>query len=310
MLGHLLSCVVQPWSQAKFDRLFTPLAPNGAPPQLLARIYREYQAALPDEFVPPQHKHYRELVQRWLGPSVSFAHLDGPSQKRLYTLYSCCFERSETFNFQLAQWRNDPDFRQYLMETREALVADLRALEDAEQQRRTHFSRWFEWRASAIDLSGATLLDLIKQMSPDDWHELVLRWDWDVGVDELNWITSQRTCDRATALYALCSARPSLIATTLDRGRHRLFVRTLAARLEGGFYPNAELGLQLSMRQRMEFEREIAAARATGESPWQLTTDLVTHRGRTHAPRYTLADGQVRYHYEYWLEHVAPRLKR
>jgi hypothetical protein len=64
------------------------------------------------------------------------------------------------------------------------------------------------------------------------------------------------------------------------------------------------------MRTRIAFEQEIETARATGESPWQLTTDLVTHPGRPHRPKYTLADGQVRYHYDYWLEHVAPRTKR
>jgi hypothetical protein len=310
MLGNLIARVVQPWTEAKYDRLFTPFAPNGAPPQLLANLYHEYQAALPDEFVPAQHKHFRELIQDVFGRCVSFDQLDGPALKRAYALYACCFERGETFNFQLAQWRGDPCFRALLNEGRERVIVDLLVQEQAERTRRARLSRWYECRAAAIDLKGASLLDLIKQMSPDDWHEIVLRWDWDGSVDELNWITSQRSCDRATALYALCSARPSLIATTLDRGRHRLFIRTLAARLEGGFYPNAELGLQLSMRQRTEFEREIATARATGESPWQLTTDLVTHRGRTHAPKYTLADGQVRYHYEHWLEHLAPGLKR
>lgn len=310
MLENLLARVVQPWSEGRHDHLFTPFAPNGAPPQVLARLYGEYADALPEEFVPPQHAHYRALVQRVFGTDASIARLDDPALKRVYALYACCFERAETFNFQLTQWRAEPAFRNLLAQTREVVIADLLALEAAEQQRRAHFSRWYEWRASDIDLKGATLLDLIQQMGADDWHEIVLHWDWNGDVAEVNWITSQRACDRATALYALCSLKPGLVATTTDKGRHRLFVRSLAARLEGGFYPNAELGLDLPTRTRLAFAQEIDAARATGESPWRLTSDLLTHRGRKPAPKYTLADGQLRYHYDYWLAHVAPRDKR
>lgn len=306
MLQDLLSRVVQPWTEARHDRLFTPFAPNGAPPQLLARIYREYEAALPGEFVPPQHKHFRQGVQNLLGKAADLTLLHDATLKSVFALYTACFEPSETFNFQLAQSRADPAFRHTLTTIRNAVIADLLDLEHAEAQRRAHFSRWYEWRAASIDIEGATLLDLIKQMSPDDWHEIVLHWDWDGGVKEIDWITSQRTCDRATALYALCSLKPGLVATTLDQGRNRLFTRALAARLEGGFYPNAELRLDLPMRTRLAFARELEAARATGESPWQLESELLIHRGRAHAPKYTLADGEARYHYDHWLAHVAP----
>jgi len=302
----LIARAVQPWTEARHDRLFTPFAPNGAPPQLLARLYREYEDALPDEFVPAQYKHFRELVQDVFGKDVDIIRLSDPALKRIYALYACCFERSETVHFQLTQWRADPCMRALMAEARQRVIVDLLLQEEAERTRRTHYSRWYECRAAEIDLQGATLLDLVKQMSPDDWHELALRWDWDAGVEEMSWITAQRTCDRATALYVLCSLRPGLVATTLDQGRDRPFVRALAARLEGGFYPNADLALGVSMRVRRDFEREIESARATGESPWQLTNDLINHRGRPHAPKYTFADGQVRYHYDYWLAHVAP----
>jgi hypothetical protein len=310
MLGDFISRVVQPWTEARYDRLFTPFAPNGAPAQLLARIFREYEAAQPDEFVPPQHKHFRAEVQRLLGKAADLTLLHDTTLKVVYALYAACFERAETFNFQLAQWRSDPAFRHTLMNARAAVVADRLAHGDEEERRRAHFSRWYEWRAAEVDLKGDTLHDFIKQMAPDDWHEMILRWDWDAGADEINWITAQRTCDRATAVYALCAARPGVVAASLDQGRHRPFVRALAARLENGFYPIAELELRLSMRQRRDFEREIETARATGESPWQLTNDLITHRGRAHAPKYTLEGGQVRYHYDYWLKHIAPRRKR
>lgn len=310
MLANLISRAVQPWTAAKYDPLFTPFAPNGAPPQLLARLYREYEAALPGEFVPPQHKHFRAMVDRVFGAGVNIALLDGQALKRVYALYVCCFELAETFQFQLAQWRDDKALRDLLQDARAEVVADLLEQSAAERARRLHYSRWYEWRAADIDLQGATTLELIQQMSPDDWHEIVLRWDWDAGVEEIKWITAQQRCDRATALYALCSLRPGIVANTVDRGRYRSFVRALAARLEGGLYPTADLSLALPTRTRIDFAQELESARSTGEPPWRLEPEHLTHPGRAHAPKYTLADGQVRFHYDHWLAHIASGRKR
>lgn len=310
MLVNLISRAVQPWTAAKYDPLFTPFAPNGAPPQLLARLYREYEAALPDEFVPPQHKHFRAVVARVFGPDADVARLSDAPLKRVYALYVCCFELAETFQFQLAQWRDEKPFRDLMQETRAEVIADLLEQNAADRARRAHFSRWYEWRAADIDLKGDTLLSLIQQMSPDDWHEIVLRWDWDAGVEEIKWITAQQTCDRATALFVLCTLRPGLIANTVDRGRYRPFVRALAARLEGGLYPIADLSLSLPTRTRIDFTHELECARATGEPPWRLEPEHLSHRGRAHSPKYTLSDGAVRYHYDHWLAHVAAGRKR
>jgi hypothetical protein len=304
MLAKLLARVVN--SDARYDHLFTPFAPNGAPAQLMARLYRQYEDALADEVAPPQHAHFRALVANTVGAEV-IGRLDGPALKRVYAAYAACFERAETYQFQLAQWRSDRVFRQALTEARGRVVTDLLAHADAERARRAHFSRWNECQAATPNLRGETLLDLIAQMTPDDWHEIVQRWDWDAGVSELNWITSQRACDRATAVFALCAGRPGLVATAPhNAGAHGGFIRALAGRLEGGFYPKAELGLGLSLRTRRRFEQEIETARATGESPWQLPDDLLTRPGvRAAEPKYTLRDGAVRYHYEYWLRRIA-----
>ena len=54
-----------------------------------------------------------------------------------------------------------------------------------------------------------------------------------MGVAELEWITAQRTCDRATAVFALCSGSPGEVATRRTRhDDHAGFVRELAARIE------------------------------------------------------------------------------
>ena len=149
-------------------------------------------------------------------------------------------------------------------------------------------------------------------MKPDDWHEIVLDWNWDYGVTELEWITSRPDCDRATALAAYCAGAPSRIAPRRDKPAHESgrwdyggFVRAVAARLENGFYMNAQLGLELPPRTMDAYAQEIIAARATRESPWQIPDGLLSHPGRAKA-RYGLIDGAIRFKYDYWLAEIAP----
>jgi hypothetical protein len=308
MLGALISRLVQHVPGNAYDHLFTPFAPDGAPAHVLTRIYNQYADALEDEPVPAQHRHFRALIQDILAADPgALARLEGARLRRVSSAYVTCFERHEPFQFQLALWRGEPDFREALIEARENVIADLVADADAEKARRIHYSRWDECLAAPIDLLGPTLLDSIKRMGPDDWHEIVLRWNWDDGVAELNWITSQRACDRATAVHALCRGDPAAVATHTTT-RHGGFVRAVASRLENGFYPNAEFDLGMRLRERAHFERDLAIAAATGASPWQFPADLLLHPGaREHRPKYTLIDGQLRYHYEYWLARVADR---
>ncbi|MBL8547324.1 MAG: DUF4274 domain-containing protein [Hyphomonadaceae bacterium] len=306
MFAKLMSRLV-PLPASAHDHLFTTFAPEGAPPQVLNTIYHQYRGAMPDEPVPPQHAHFRLMVDRIIG--ANWRRLDGIELRRVSSAYVCCFERAEAFEFQLALWRVDPDFRRLLIETRERLIAELIPLAAAESARRFHFSRWQECRAAPLDITAPTLSALIQKMDPDDWHEIVLHWDWSPGVDELEWITAQRTCDRATALFALCSGAPGEVATRHERrgGDHAGFVRDLAARIEGGFYPVADLGLSLSMRQLDAFEAELGAARATGMSPWRIPADLLGHQGkRAHAPKYAVTNRRAHYQYEWWLKHMAP----
>lgn len=308
MFAKLMSRLV-PLPASAHDHLFTTFAPEGAPPQVLNSIYHQYRAAMPDEFVPPQHLHYRALVNSIVG-ATGWRRLDGLELRRVSSAYVCCFERAEAFEFQLALWRVEPAFREVLTKTRQQLIAELIPLAAAESARRAHFSRWKECLAAPLDLHGETMLELIQQMNPDDWHEIVLHWDWNRGVAELDWITSQHACDRATAVFALCCGSPGEVATRHrgSEGDHDGFVRAVAARLEGGFYPNAELSLCLTMRQRETFEAELETARLTGASPWRLPDGLLDHQGtRSHEPRYAVTDGHAHYHYESWLERVTAR---
>jgi hypothetical protein len=307
MLGTLLSQGFHHPARRDCDHLFAPFSPDGAPAQVLDTLYQRYADAFADETPPPQHVHFRALVAQILGAAPeSLRDLHSLQLRRVNSAYVTCFEQAEHFEFQRALWRHDPPFRKSLAGTRERVIADLVARAAAEAARRKHFARWKECEAATVDIPGDAPLDQIKQMTPDDWHEVALKWNWDDGAGVLKWITAQRTCDRATAVYILCAGRPADIAT----GRsitHASFVRALAARLEGGYYPNADLVLSLPLRTQFRFAEQIAEARASGQSPWLLPDGLITHAGRLHQPKYSVSNGAVRYHYEYWLTHLAPR---
>ncbi|MEZ5994320.1 MAG: DUF4274 domain-containing protein [Hyphomonadaceae bacterium] len=308
MLAEIISRLVQPGRH--YDHLFTAFAPSGAPPQVLSDIFHQHDDAFADEYVPPQHRFFRALVQDILaGRQRNFSKLDGPALKRIYSAYAACFERAETYEFQLALWRNDPPFRLALSEARQTIITELVAKAAQDQARRAYYSRWKECLQTPLDIGGATLAALLRQMSPDDWHEIALNWNWGDGLAPLAWITARHDCDRATAVYAMCAGAPGDVAEShRSDNRQHGFVRDVAARLEGGFYPNAELALALGDRTRLSFAREIARARATGESPWLLPDDLLTHEGvRTHAPKYSVTNGTVHYQYDYWLAHRAPK---
>lgn len=309
MLADFVHRLARPLAGPANDRLFTPFAPEGAPAQVLSAIYHKHADALPDEDVPPQHHHFRILADAIMGPLQGcMRKLDGMTLRRVNSAYVTCFEQHEAFAFQLSLWREESDFRQLLQGARQRVIEDLLARANEETARAAYYERWEECLAAPLPLRGERLLDQLPQMSPDDWHEIALNWDWRAGVKALNWITAQRRCDRATAVYILCAGKPGAVATHTGSLAHAGFVRTVAARLENGFYPTADLALRLPMRTRAEFVRELAVARATRESPWQLDDDLIHHPGvRDHAPRYTLVEGQVRYHYDHWLAHVAPK---
>lgn len=296
-----------PAPHSAYDHLFTTYAPEGAPARVLCGLYEQYADAYPDEPVPPQHRRYRALVDMIVTHS-GIRNLRDLDLRRVNSAYVTCFEKAEAFEFQLSLWRDAPDFQDLLLQTRAEVTADLSDQAKAEIARVQHYRRWNECLAAPLDIKGYSNLGLLAQMQPDDWHEIALAWDWRNGTAELEWITAQRACDRATAVYVMCKGAPGDVATHRHEPAPRdAFIRTLAARLEDGFYPSADFALVVPMRMRVAFAEQLALARRTRFSPWVLPSDLLHHEGRRHQPKYAVTDGRLHYHYEYWLAHLAPR---
>lgn len=310
MLGHLIPRGLRGAPAHTHDHLFTDVAPGSATAsaRLLSVIYEQYQDA--PEAAPPQYTHFRALVKALLDDDHPrrLRALSGEALQRVRAAYVCCFEPSAAHVKQLASYWADPAFMAQLVRTRENLVADLHACAEAQAAQRAYLARLEECQAAPIDLQGETPLALIQQMGPDDWHEIVLNWNWDHGITELEWITAQHICDRATAIAAYCAGAPSKIATrwakpAYEHGRwdYGGFVRAVGARLENGFYMNADLGLTLPAQTMSAYAREIAVARGIGVSPWLVPDGLLEHHGRAHAPKYAITNGRVHYHYDHWL---------
>jgi hypothetical protein len=298
------------------DHLFTDIAPGGAgaSARLLALLYEQYADNI--ESAPAQYLHFRRLVKTIVGEDDPrrLRAIAGDVLQRVRAAYVCCFEPSAPYQRQLAAFWAHPAFLTQMLRARAALITDLQAHAEAARARQAQLARLHDCLAAPLDIEGDTLLALIRQMQPDDWHEMVLRWNWDHGITELEWITAHPACDRATALAAYCAGGPGRIATRWQKPAYETgrwdyggFVRAVAARLENGFYMNAALGLGVPTPTLETYATEMAAARATRESPWQISNDALTHPGRAHAPKYTLHNGEAHFHYEYWRAHLAKR---
>jgi len=51
-------------------------------------------------------------------------------------------------------------------------------------------------------------MDWLAQSGPDEWHRWVINWNWDYGIDLIEWVISQEACDKGTALSAYYLGQP------------------------------------------------------------------------------------------------------
>ena len=48
--------------------------------------------------------------------------------------------------------------------------------------------------------------------TPETWHKVALTWNWDNGIEVLDWILDQSTCDRGTAIAVYRLGQPDYFA--------------------------------------------------------------------------------------------------
>lgn len=158
-------------------------------------------------------------------------------------------------------------------------------------------------QAAELDIKGDTLLDLVKQMGPDDWHELADKWDWDDHTPIMQWVVSQPECDRATAVIIMCLGNVQDVARWMTsyparEGEQWNLVWDIARRLGEGFYRKAELQCGINLTGKASL---IEAARSTGRNPWQFPPGILTDGHRKPQPRYTFDGRNIHFHPEEWI---------
>lgn len=314
MLGNLFSKASRSLAGSVYDHLFDEddrVKPEQGGPYPVGLVL--FLIWSTSSLSKAKQKHYEDLVKHILGNQTwpksrdEVIELFYQKQKPLQAAYICCFEPFQLFQHEL-NICHDPDLRDRLIDTRTRLVAELIPENAARVAHRVRHSRFVECRAAPLDIIGETPLDLIKQMSSDDWHEIAGTWNWDMGAAELGWITSQPECDRSTAIDVMCLGNLCDVANYMTQypsreGQVWDMVHDIAERIGAGFYRKAELvGLCFDVRQ-------IEVARATGRKPWLMPDDiLVQKNARKHQPKYTMNDARVAWAYDYWLANIAPPL--
>jgi hypothetical protein len=285
------------------------------------RIWLSYSTTYPfKQFYPegrpldPETRHFHELLHAIIRPKehVLGAPAIAPHLRKAQAAYVCCFGRSAMFREQLRAFRFQ-SFRDVLIDTRRRLMAELVPDRAALRAHRQRVSRLRECWAAPLDVKGETTLDIVMQLTPDDWHEIALHWNWDQGVEVLNWITSQPTCDRATAMIILTRANLAQVAEQSAAGppteNEWRFCWNLAQRVRAGAFTKTGLAFGVSPGEVKGMKATLAQARATGREPWLLPDSLLDEGTRKHKPRYTYRDGRtpaIGWQYDYWLDHVAP----
>lgn len=52
----------------------------------------------------------------------------------------------------------------------------------------------------------------LTQATPSEWHQVAWNWNWDSGIEPLQWIIRQAACDRGTALLIYWYNGPRYLA--------------------------------------------------------------------------------------------------
>lgn len=145
-----------------------------------------------------------------------------------------------------------------------------------------------------------TLLRWLEAHDPDDWHQVAIDWNWDMGVAILGWIAAQPECDRATAQYLILHGGPDYLLRYSDRDAvaaeapYRLegfdFLLPIIERWNAGFYTRSEIATDGPRSLKTE-ERNygLAEAKQAGKAmPWKLDASVFQPlQGREFSYRFT-----------------------
>ncbi len=129
---------------------------------------------------------------------------------------------------------------------------------------------------------GSEYVEWLKFASPDDWHRVVLSFQWAEKYDPLMWIVQQDDCDKATALTVFWRCCPEIgDAETVRASRSENWlsdneiVEYIANRLNGRGYSRTEIAFDrepIMLDDYAGFERDISEVK---DPLWRPHPDMI-----------------------------------
>lgn len=124
----------------------------------------------------------------------------------------------------------------------------------------------------------------LQENGPDEWHRWAISNNWDYGTDIFEWIVSQPTCDKGTALSLYYATQPEIYTrfTTLDEVKsHPVFsesvnlVLKICQMWQNGAYQTYDY---LPMEHTFEYlnQGEEAMLALAAAVPWDVPHGLAT----------------------------------
>lgn len=111
--------------------------------------------------------------------------------------------------------------------------------------------------------SVAALAKYLEDNGPDEWHKIASGWNWDAGVEPLDWIIRQPQCDQATALLIYWKGGPGFLAQYGSRHEvpsHALanydLVKEVERRYVAGFYTRHEIAFDPRKHSGLDWTQE------------------------------------------------------
>jgi hypothetical protein len=122
----------------------------------------------------------------------------------------------------------------------------------------------------------------LETASPDDWHRVVLDFNWDWDIDPLFWIARQPQCDKATALTMFWLGQPAyyLILAAENGGTDNSdapvweMLKFIAQRINTNGYIRSKIAFDVDDFIEQDFEELAEKAGQLAHSPLKPHPDM------------------------------------
>ena len=122
----------------------------------------------------------------------------------------------------------------------------------------------------------------LKDASPEDWHRVMLDFNWDNRTDSLFWIVQQPECDKATALTIFWLAQPTsytLMQSSDQDGQseaafHWKMVQFIGERINTKGYTRTKIAFDATPLMLQDYDELIAEGKTVPDVRLKVHPDL------------------------------------